>query len=640
MRSRNTQIRKDIRPYKNQPPRLPWWTAPLLAAVTLVAHGGSLFDGLFFDDYWHRATLRECGWGFDDLVESATFELPGRLVRHWWQDTPLVWRYARPVAMAEMKLELLASGGNPIAIHAFALAWHVAGAVLCALLAAWALRSRLWALVAGVLFAIQPHAVFALGWTAARNAVVSGVLLLAAVWCYLRFAESLAIAGGDSPLQTATQRGRTRWGWLAAALSLWILALFSRETAIIFPLLALGLDVSIDGRRAVWRRGWVYAALAILSGAYLYWRLVVFPTIDPPAIYFTAPHGGAYALWAASKLLQLLAALWFHLPMFLGVATYAGLSRGQLLAHAVLLGLLALIAWWYVGTSRGVRGRWLWPTWIVAAFLPVIPVFIMPHFAYLPAAAISVMWAAMLSGVRRKARVAVAVLIVAGHLWSLGVYRYVWRAVARSEQLIYADMTVNDGPARPGDKLFYLDWPICGIYATVAMREAWGVEDLEGYVLTYAPHPLVMDRSSTIRRVGPRELEVELPAPGYFSGLSGAMLIDGMRSGATLRTGDVVRGDEFDVTILEGDARGVTRLRFTFREPLDSPRYRFYRSSAERPGQRILFVDATGPPRLAPPRAAWEQVASPMLRERGVYFAIVRFVRGIVRSDFYLTGEP
>src|SRR5437773_11658899 len=104
--------------------------ALVLLIVVLLAHGGSLFDGLFFDDYWHRATLREYGWGWNELIESATFDLPGRLAHLWWLERPLEWRYARPIAMFFMKLEYFASRGNPVAIHAFGLLWHW----LCALL--------------------------------------------------------------------------------------------------------------------------------------------------------------------------------------------------------------------------------------------------------------------------------------------------------------------------------------------------------------------------------------------------------------------------------------------------------------------------------------------------------------------------
>src|SRR5262245_66298569 len=72
----------------------------LLAILILVSHGGSLFDGLFFDDHWHRVTLRHADWTWHDLIESATFDLPGRLANLWWQVRPLQWRYARPVAIA------------------------------------------------------------------------------------------------------------------------------------------------------------------------------------------------------------------------------------------------------------------------------------------------------------------------------------------------------------------------------------------------------------------------------------------------------------------------------------------------------------------------------------------------------------
>ena len=55
------------------------WAALGLLAVVLAGHGVSLWDGLFFDDHWHRAVSRRHGWGFSDLIDSATVDLSGRL---------------------------------------------------------------------------------------------------------------------------------------------------------------------------------------------------------------------------------------------------------------------------------------------------------------------------------------------------------------------------------------------------------------------------------------------------------------------------------------------------------------------------------------------------------------------------------
>ena len=65
-------------------------------------------------DHWHHQTLQRADWTWNDLIESATFDLPGELATLWWQERPLQWRYARPIAMAFMKLEHTITGGDPL----------------------------------------------------------------------------------------------------------------------------------------------------------------------------------------------------------------------------------------------------------------------------------------------------------------------------------------------------------------------------------------------------------------------------------------------------------------------------------------------------------------------------------------------
>ena len=668
-----------------------------LFAVVFVTHGGSLRDGLFFDDHWHRATLRELGWGFHDLVESATFDLPGELANLWWQEQPLQWRYARPVAMFFMKIELLLSGGSPVGVHACALTWHALTTVLVYLLATWAIGRRGWGFLAAVTFAIQPHSVFGVSWIAARNALVSGFFFLAAMCVYVT--APVTRQGRAAPLSV----GRS-----LAVLALWGLALFSRETAIIFPLLVLVLDLSRGGGRLLLRRLPAHLVIWVLTGAYLYWRLLIFPVAGPPSIYFTAPSGVAYVAWAAGKLLHMLFALVFHTPMFLGLATPGVSVSTQIVLYGVMAVLLAGMAAWYLLTSRDLRARWFWPVWVAAAFVPVIPVFVMPHFAYLPAAAFSVMLGAMLCGLRGWWRPVVTVLVVAATLWSFGIYRYLWRGILRSEQLICADIRTTTARPQPGSKLFFLNMPVAGIYTTVALREAWGLHDLEGYVLTFAPHPLAMEYPCEVRRVGDRELVVSVASPGVFSGLSGRMLRDGMRPDSPLTAGTFVAGELFDTTVLEGDESGIRTLKFTFHQPLDSPEFYFYISSPQRPAYRLRFDGRPGPideriaelfvaaqaededdrrparerivelarplavqlgdpiqaeldnrgpvsdealkhilawwgavdaSRLLNESAAWRAEQATLLRERRHYFAIADFAAGILRSDLFLTGS-
>jgi len=670
-----------------------------LFAVVFVTHGGSLHDGLFFDDYWHRVTLREYGWGFDDLIESATFDLrPGsRLADLWWQEQPLQWRYARPVAMLFMKIELLLTGGNPVGVHACGLIWHALTTVLVYLLARWAIGRRAWAFLVAALFAFQPHSVFGVSWIAARNALISGFFFIAAVYVY----AGLSPTGDDRRKPLSIIR-------LSTALVLWGLALFSRETAIIFPLLVPVLDLTSGGTRLFVRRLPVYALLGLLAVAYLCWRLFAFPITSPPNIYFIPPSGAAYLPWAASKLLHMLFALVFQTPLFLGLATYEAPSSPRIALYAVMTVLLAAVALWYVLAARGLRTRWFWPVWVAAAFVPVIPVFVMPHFAYLPSAAFAVMVGVMLCRLRGWWRPIVTTFVIAAMLWSFTIYRYLWRGIARSEQLIYADIHANTPPPKPGAKLVFVNLPVAGVYAAVAMREAWGIEDLEGYVLTFAPHPLMMRHPCVIERVGDNELIVSTEPPGYFSGLSGRMLRDGMRPDSPLAAGTIVRGDLFDTTVLAADEHGITKLKFTFRRPLDSDDFHFYLSSPERPAYRLRFGSAEQPidqfvaeileraraddsdvrrnareqivqltkplaiqrgspiqadlrdPQLEADDAlarveawwrsaggsqllyeflAWLKQHRDVLRERDRYFQIDHFARRVIHSDLFLTGD-
>ena len=547
-----------------------------LFAVVFIAHAGSLSDGLFFDDYWHRATMRSFGWGFNDLVESATFKLPGELAHLWWQEQPLQWRYARPVAMLFMKLELLITGGSPFGIHLCALIWHGLATTLVYLLARIAIRSRSWAFVAAVTFAIQPHSVFGVSWIAARNALVSGFFFLAAMYTY----AAAPLLKNERPAALSITR-------FLGVLVLWTMALFSRETAIIFPLLVPLIDLCRGGWSLARRRLPLYVLIGLLTGGYLYWRLIVFPTVAPPDIYYTSPSGPGYLLWAACKLLHMLFALIFQTPMFLGLATYDLSGSIQAALYSVIVVLLAAMAAWYFWAARGLQTRWFWPAWMVAAFVPVVPVFVMPHFAYLPAAAFSVMMGVMLQRVRKPWRAIVTTLVIVATLWSFGIYRYIWRGVLRGEQLIYADMQSSTPRPEPGGKLFLINLPVAGIYNAVALREAWDLDELESYVLTFAPHPLEMQYPSIVERTGECELTLSIEPPGYFSGLSGKMLLDGMRPNSPLTTGMVVEGDLFETTILEVDERGVTKLQFSFNRPLDSEDFYFYVSSPERPAYRL-----------------------------------------------------
>jgi hypothetical protein len=327
----------------------------------------------------------------------------------------------------------------------------------------------------------------------------------------------------------------------------------------------------------------------------------------------------------------------FYTPMFLGLATYGGVTSSHVLTYVVMALIVGLIAWWYIWAAWRRPGRWVWPIWMVAAFVPVIPVFVMPHFSYLPTAAYAIMIAIMLSRLRGRRCVNITVIMIVAIIWPHFLYRAVWRGIVRSEQLLYADILDTTPQPPPDSKLFFIDVPVAGIYAPVALREKWGVEDVEGHVLTFAPHPLkVLDRT-TIDVLNDHELLLTTPPPGYFAGMAGRMLLQGMRPGQPLEQGTVIPGDEFDTTVVQRDDAGATRLKFTFHQPLDSDSYYFFVSTPQRPAARLRFT-AAGTAEMVPQSADWEERYGSWLDEREMYFRIIEFVSRFVKSDVVLTG--
>lgn len=674
-----------------------WLVVLGLLAVLVAGHGTSLWDGVFLDDHWQRAASAHYGWGWHDLIESATIDLSGKWNHFWWQEQPIVWRYARPVAMLVVKLEYVLTGGSPVGIHIFALLWHGLTGWLVYRLAAWAGLTRFWAFLAGAMFIIHPHSTTTVSWASARNALVNACFFAAAVLLYAR--ASLGEAG--RPCSAS-------WARFGPGIVFWLLALFSRETGIIFPAVIVLLDLCFGGLRHTIRRWPVYATVGILSGAFLYYRLFVFSVDAVPPVYFSKPNGLEYVPWALGKVLTCLFSEIFYTPMVMGLSTLRNLSTEIIVAYAAVVVLTGLILWWYIWATREHRGRWFWILWVLGAFAPVIPVFTAPHFAYLPTIPYAVMMALMLKRLPGRWRFVVTTLIVVATAWSFGVYRFVYRGTVRAEQLVHADMLFEAPPPAPGARAFFINLPIANSYAGLVLREAWQAKDFEGCTLTLATHTLMMDRCSVVERTGERELTVSIDPPGYFTGLTGGMFLRVLRPHAGLDTGTTVKSEEFDAAVLDAGEEGVLKLKFTFPRPLSDPTYYFYVGSPERPAYRLrfdtapvkldgswygnLFTFARSPdsalrdkarceiraitlplavqtasplqrplagatvvsdaeldlieqwwkqvdvPRMIEENRRWHDQHATMLTERGYFLRIMNIVGRIIKSDLFLTG--
>lgn len=663
----------------------------LILLLGLVAHVWVLWDGLFLDDHWHRLQLEQRGWAIQDLLDTTTIE-PAQFIDSWWQDRTVRWEYLRPGAILLMKTVHALSGGSVIAQHAVGLALHLATAcmvyALCLLLTA----HRGWSTVGGLLFGAYSHATIAVPWLAAQNALLQTALSVAAVLAYIRAsglrpAAAQAIERSAEPtVDHAAERTApappVRRGLLLACIALWTAALLSRENALVLPVIFLALDRAFGGRATVRARRGVYAVFALIGLAFVATRLSLLHA-RMPDVYLRRPDGLEYPLWLLAKMLHYVcSAVWLS-PMTVGPSGRYNPFVEVPGDCALMIAILGVMGSGYYLACRRLRGWWIWPLWIVLAFVPVAPLMAAPHTGYMAGVGFAV---AMVLGpaLRRDAaptgigRLSPGVAIwflLATHIY-IPIYRQLWLSLVNAERVTLSQLAAVPPPAQ-ARHVFFLNLPFVNIYIEPSLRAQGSIgEATRCHVLTYSPDLLRCTDAFRIEQLDAHSFEIATAGRPWFSGYLGRFLLDGMRDGGRLSPGETVSGELFDTTVIEADGEGVRRLRFRFRKPLADPEFVFLVTSAEAAAARIRFAssaDLTGnaanAPPLAPPDAlrlvaalggppppafdAWWEVhgsaealaavrATAALEtertRRDALYATRRIAAGIIRTDLYVTG--
>ncbi|HET8760917.1 MAG TPA: hypothetical protein VFN94_07600 [Nitrospiria bacterium] len=197
----------------------------ILAAVLLLTaftYRNALHNGFVWDDTFTIVNNR----ALDSLGSAGS----------WFTD-PDTWSSRneasyRPVITAGFGGDVALSGRNPAWFHAVNIGIHLAVIVLAYLLAV-----RLWnhagsALVAAGIVALHPINAEAVNYVSARSSLLTACFVLASVAAWSR-----------------AERGSGSVPWLAAGLGLGLgaLALGTKETAVVLPLLIMAWDRATSG---------------------------------------------------------------------------------------------------------------------------------------------------------------------------------------------------------------------------------------------------------------------------------------------------------------------------------------------------------------------------------------------------------
>ncbi|MBN1596214.1 tetratricopeptide repeat protein [candidate division FCPU426 bacterium] len=360
-----------------------WKVLLALGVIAGVCYAPALFGGFVYDDHLQVS---------NNPSIRTVLNFP-EFFRHpsgYYSQSPA--SYYRPVHMAVYSLVYLVFKDNPLGYHLLN--------VLLAIFASWLLFlilqpwfSRLQAGLAALIFTVLPAHVEAVAWIAALPEVLGALLIF---WVFKMHQQE----HWDSPAY-------------GLAGMVFLLALLTREHALVLPLLAMLLD-ALDSRRhenfVRWRLYWRYGVYALAIAIYFWLR---FQTLGywvtrPEAKY---PMSGEMMFVNAAWLLaQYLWAFLFPPP---GSAFHVFTPVASLWEIRMAWTALTLTAYGGVAAWLYKRNMYLFffSLWIPAAFLPFMyfPALgenlMVDRYMFLPSAGAAVLFsAAGIAAYRRLTR--------------------------------------------------------------------------------------------------------------------------------------------------------------------------------------------------------------------------------------------
>lgn len=256
-----------------------WAFAPLLALVCFI---NTIGYGYVYDDYHHivNAVGALQDWSLENLKTLFTKDIWTFLTRKINSEGVYNSFYYRPLLGFYWMVNYVFAGTTPWK-------WHLSGIILHTIAvalvyqtilmtlrqteAADGLQSRFLALVAATIFAIHPAQSESVAWIAAYASALTTIQLLLSLMVYLK----------------ARQRGYFL-PYLLLSASLFCLALLTKESAMLLPLLLFCYEVFLLNRSERWYKRLYYSALnsipfILVILGYIYVRLKIFGVLTMQA---------------------------------------------------------------------------------------------------------------------------------------------------------------------------------------------------------------------------------------------------------------------------------------------------------------------------------------------------------------------
>ena len=390
---------RDTADHLHPPFLAPWVLISLVLLVTFLAYSGTLWFKFVYDDRGQiLANVQVHQWRY---LPQYFFE------RVWSFAYPgIPGNYYRPIFLLFLLVNYKIFGPYAAGWHLVTVAAHLGVTCLVYVLVRRLAGDSRTALIAALIFGLDPVHIESVAWISGVTDPLVALFLLPCFLCYLN----------------ARERPARRRGWLAGSLALYALAMLSKETALILPLIVLVYEwlwQESPGRVSWFRRALERARLSavrvapfvLLTLVYLgvRWRVIqgLGHTMMPLSIWtiiFT---------WPQLLLFYFHHLVWpFNLSVFYNVPYIK--APGLWSFYLPLAGLVALgwLAWLWVrklGKDSPADRRlavFAW-AWILIPLIPLLDLSLLPvgeiahdRYLYLPSIGFSILAAMALRHIR------------------------------------------------------------------------------------------------------------------------------------------------------------------------------------------------------------------------------------------------
>lgn len=405
----------------------------VLVVIVLVAYFPALRIGFYLDDWW-------------DLEEAGRLGVSQYIARAFDFTHPEFWPSYRPLLGAQIGLEYLAFGNNPLSYHIVPIAMHIINSLLLGLIVWQVLSNRRVAFLSGLFFGTIPVFSQAVFLPTAADPLMTLFYLLA-IWLWLRYLKT-----------------KNNW-YYGFTLLAFVMSILTKEVGVTLPVTLFLADWLLVKERAPTR---VLLRRYFLLGIVLLLYIILELFIQPRTVNLGG-YGLRIGMHIVGNTTQYLAALlfpWDAPQQYFAAAWGPGISETITDAPHRYLGALLIASLFVLGMIRTRSPHLLFLG--LAAILNILPVigfqskFTM-RFLYLSGAASAIGVALLIELVWRILKPSNYRYVLAPVL--TGVF-LVWNAngIASAAQVQYEDAQNLRAPFRdiwqrhqtfPNDTLLY-----------------------------------------------------------------------------------------------------------------------------------------------------------------------------------------